>query len=280
MAELSTASGPLGPSPTQPTSVQALLQTAHGAGAHSLRRGAVRAHASKNGDSRPARITIIDSHVLFAGSLAAALEPEGFIVTVIDPGEQHATLATVLAAALRSGGRLILLEQHLGLIGDSLRLIMPLTASGATVVLLTESTDQIRWGAAVHQGAKDVLHKACSLQELVGKARRVRDGLPLMSREERTMLIEAALSDRDEVRAIRARLDRLTRREMEILGALMSGDRVPEIARAGVVTVTTVRTQVKSILYKLELTSQLAAVGAAHRAAWRPPAKPTSGPRA
>ena len=33
----------------------------------------------------------------------------------------------------------------------------------------------------------------------------------------------------------------------------------------------TVRTQVKSILAKLEVTSQLAAVGLAHRVGWKPP---------
>ncbi|MDQ6525009.1 LuxR C-terminal-related transcriptional regulator [Nocardioides sp. LHD-245] len=241
-----------------------------------MHHGAAAAKAAGDGGNRrPARITIIDGHLLFADSLALALESEGFIVTVIDPGEPQASLATVLAAALRSAGRLVLLEHRLGLLGDGLRLVTLLTASGATVVLLTESTAQARWGAAVHQGAKDVLHKTCSLEELVGTARRVRDGLPLMSRQQRAALIEAAFADRDEVQAIRARLDRLTRREMQVLGALMSGDLVPEIARSNVVAVATVRTQVKSILYKLESTSQLAAVGAAHRVDWRPPVPPT-----
>jgi DNA-binding NarL/FixJ family response regulator len=37
------------------------------------------------------------------------------------------------------------------------------------------------------------------------------------------------------------------------------------------VSETTVRTQVKAILAKLEVRSQLAAVGLAHRAGWQPP---------
>jgi DNA-binding NarL/FixJ family response regulator len=227
--------------------------------------------ARSGGGPRPVRITIIDGHLLFADSLAMVLEREGYLVTVIDPRVPQASMAKVLAAALRSSGRLVLLEHHLGQLGDGLRLVAPLTAAGATVVLLTDSTDQARWAAAVHQGAKDVLHKSCSLEELVSTAGRARDGLPLMSREQRGTLIEAALFNRDEARAIRARLDRLTRREMEVLGALMNGDLVQEIARTNVVAVATVRTQVKSILYKLELQSQIAAVSAAHRAAWRPP---------
>lgn len=50
----------------------------------------------------------------------------------------------------------------------------------------------------------------------------------------------------------------------------MAGRTVREIAIDGVVSEATVRTQVKAILAKLEVTSQLAAVGLAHRVGWRP----------
>jgi DNA-binding NarL/FixJ family response regulator len=250
----------------------------HARASLSAQDGSAARPARNGGSLRPVRITIIDGHLLFADSLAMVLQREGFLVTVIDPQDPGASMATVLAAALRGAGRLVLLEQHLGPLGDGLRLVAPLTAAGATVVLLTESTDQARWGAAVHQGAKDVLHKTCSLEQVVRTARRVRDGLPLMSREQRAALVEAALSSRDEARAIRARLDRLTLRETEVLGALMNGAPAQDIARADVVAVATVRTQIKSILCKLEMQSQVAAVGAAYRAAWRPPAATTRAP--
>ena len=58
---------------------------------------------------------------------------------------------------------------------------------------------------------------------------------------------------------------------MEVLGALMRGAPVREIARTSVVSEATVRTQVKSILAKLEMSSQLAAVGAAYKVGWHPP---------
>ena len=60
-------------------------------------------------------------------------------------------------------------------------------------------------------------------------------------------------------------------RETEVLGHLMKGRAVRQIAERGAVSEATVRTQVKSILAKLEVTSQLAAVGVAHRVGWRPP---------
>ncbi|WP_418059099.1 LuxR C-terminal-related transcriptional regulator [Pimelobacter simplex] len=217
------------------------------------------------------RVTIIDRHSLLADSLSIVLEREGFLVTIVETAHPQSSLVTVLASALRCAGRLVLMEQDLGRVGDGMRLVAPLTRSGATVVVLTESTDRSRWGRAVQQGAKDVLHKTCSLRQVVGTAQRVRDGLPLMDAAQRASLVAAAQAEHEEIRAIRVGLDRLTRRETQILGALMNGDTVREIARTHVVAEVTVRSQVKSILAKLEKTSQVAAVGAAHRVTWRPP---------
>ena len=60
-------------------------------------------------------------------------------------------------------------------------------------------------------------------------------------------------------------------RESEVLGHLMKGRAVREIAGLSVVSEATVRTQVKSILAKLEVSSQLAAVGLAHEIGWQAP---------
>ncbi|GAA1510166.1 response regulator transcription factor [Nocardioides humi] len=221
--------------------------------------------------ARPMRVTIIDDHALFAESVALTLESEGHTVRRIDLGERHTTLATVLSTTLRSAPRVVLLDLDLGRVGDGMRLISPLAAAGAAVVVVTGSADQARQGDCLRRGAKAVLVKTCPLNEVVATIRRARDGLPLMGSEERGALIDLALHERDEIREIRARLERLTRREMEVLGALMQGEQVREIARASVVSEATVRTQVKSILAKLEMSSQLAAVGAAYKVGWHPP---------
>lgn len=223
------------------------------------------------GRPRPMRITIIDDHALFAESVSLTLEAEGYVVRRIDLNDEHATLATVLATALRSAPRVVLLDLDLGRVGDGMRLITPLAAAGIAVVVVTGSGESARRGECLRRGAKAVLVKTCPLHEVVATVRRARDGLPLMNAQERGSLIELALHDRDEVRDIRTRLDRLTRREMEVLGALMRGAPVREIARDSVVSEATVRTQVKSILAKMEMSSQLAAVGAAYKVGWHPP---------
>ena len=63
----------------------------------------------------------------------------------------------------------------------------------------------------------------------------------------------------------RERLARLTPRERVVLDGLADGFRIHDIAAADVVSEATVRTQVKSILSKLEVRSQLAAVLLLHR---------------
>ena len=58
----------------------------------------------------------------------------------------------------------------------------------------------------------------------------------------------------------------------------MQGRTVREIANLSVVSEATVRTQVKSILAKLEVSSQLAAVGLAHSVGWRGPRRRSDAP--
>lgn len=219
----------------------------------------------------PDRITIIDDHALFAESLALTLESEGYPVRRIDLTGEHMSLANVLSAALRSSPRVVLLDLDLGRIGDGIRLVDPLAAAGASVIVVTGASDRVRWGECLRRGAKTVLVKTCPLEQVVASVRRARDGLPLMSAEERSVLVDLAVKDRAEMQGIRTRLERLTRREMEVLGDLMRGEQVREIARRCVVSEATVRTQVKSILAKLEINSQIAAVGAAYKVGWRPP---------
>jgi DNA-binding NarL/FixJ family response regulator len=57
-----------------------------------------------------------------------------------------------------------------------------------------------------------------------------------------------------------ARLRRLTAREQEILHLLAHGERAAVIAEEASVSLSTVRSQIRSILTKLEVNSQLEAV--------------------
>jgi DNA-binding NarL/FixJ family response regulator len=218
------------------------------------------------------RVVIVDDHVLFAESLGLALSVEGYDARRISvPMEQRAPGALV-SAVTRLRPRVVLLDLDLGGFGDGGRLITPLARSGANVVVVTASVDRGRWGEAVRYGARKVLPKSRPLNEILAAVRRISQGLPVMSREEREELLAYWHDERAERQQALSLFEALTVRERQVLGHLMRGRNVREIAAAGVVSEATVRTQVKSILAKLGVTSQLAAVGLAHSIDWRPPA--------
>jgi DNA-binding NarL/FixJ family response regulator len=69
-------------------------------------------------------------------------------------------------------------------------------------------------------------------------------------------------------RAARELLDTLTSRERAVLADMVAGRRAAAIARASYVSLHTVRSQIRSILDKLDVHSQLEAVAVARRAGW------------
>ena len=85
--------------------------------------------------------------------------------------------------------RVVLLDLDLGGFGDGVRLIAPLARAGANVVVVTASIDKGRWGEAVRCGARKVLPKSRPLNEILATVRRINQGLPVMSREEREELL-------------------------------------------------------------------------------------------
>lgn len=217
------------------------------------------------------RIVIVEDHTLFAESLELALFVEGYDVRRVPVPEGGATPNAMLSAIVRARPWVVLLDLDLGDFGDGVRLIPPMARAGVHVVVVTGSTDRARWGEALRYGARKVSSKSRPLNEMLATVRRINHGLPVMDREEREELLALWHDQRAEREDVNARLERLTPRERQVLGHLMRGRTVHDIATLGVVSEATVRTQVKSILAKLEVSSQLAAVGMAHHVAWRPP---------
>lgn len=214
------------------------------------------------------RVLIIEDHVLFGESLELALSLEGYDVRRLPLPEEGGSMATLRSAALRANARIVLLDLDLGRFGDGTSLIGPLSRAGANVVVVTASGDQARWGGCVRIGARKVISKTRPLQEALTTVRRLHQGLPVMSPEELEALLHAWHLRRKETEEKRHRLERLTPREKQVLSALLQGLSVREIATRGYVSEATVRTQVKSILAKLEVSSQLAAVGLANQLGW------------
>lgn len=223
------------------------------------------------GSRRDFRVAIVEDHSLFAEALEIAVELEGYDVRRIPllPGVHSPT--SMVAPILRARPRVVLLDLDLGHYGNGIRLIAPLTREGVAVVVVTASTDAPRWGEALWNGARVVLSKSSGLNEILAALRRLHSGLSVLGVEDRERLLGARQEQNKAIRELRLQLERLTHREAEVLGSLMAGKQVRDIAETSVVSEATVRSQVKTILAKLGVSSQLAAVGVAHRADWQPP---------
>lgn len=216
------------------------------------------------------RILIIEDHALFAESLELALSLEGYDVRRSPVPTSSGAAQGLISTIMRLQPRISLLDLDLGSFGDGRRLISPLARSGTNVVVVTASQDLGRWGECLRAGARKVLSKSSPLNDILVTVRKIHQGLPVLDPGERDQLLRAA-QERTEQTELIQRLELLTSREQAILGELMLGHTVRDIAAASVVSEATVRTQVKSILAKLRVSSQLAAVGLAHSAGWRPP---------
>jgi DNA-binding NarL/FixJ family response regulator len=217
------------------------------------------------------KVALVEDHLLFAESLEIALGMEGYQVRRIPLPERPSSLGAVLASILRVQPRIVLLDLDLGAHGNGARLIEPLARAGIAVVVVTGNADHVLWGECMRNGARRVIPKSTRLNEIIATVRRICNGLPVVKTEEREELLQLWHNHRATTHELRRRLERLTHREQVVLGELMLGNPVREIAEISVVSEATLRTQVKSILAKLEVTSQLAAVAVAHQAQWQPP---------
>ena len=215
------------------------------------------------------RVLIIDDHVLLAEALELALSLDGFDARVLAL-PAGGSMSTVRSMALRRRAGTVILDLDLGGLGDGMSLIAPLVRSGADVIVMTGDTHRGRWGACIDQGARTVLPKVHPLRKTVAVVRALHQGLPVTTAEETEPLLAAWRSEQAATGDQRRRLELLTRREKHVLSCLIEGHDVRKIARRGVVSEATVRSQVKSILAKLGVSSQLAAVGLAHHVGWQP----------
>jgi two-component system, NarL family, nitrate/nitrite response regulator NarL len=219
----------------------------------------------------PVRVALVEDHLLLAESLHMALSTAGFETATVPADLTGAQTSGLLERVLEVDPRVVLLDLDLGSAGDAVPLIRPLTGAHADVVVVTGSTDHRRWGECLAHGACAVLPKAAPLETIIDTVHRVVSGSPAMSEAERCRLIHGWYTWRSEDNSLRTRLDRLSPREGQVLATLATGRRVRDIALEAYVSEATVRSQVKSILAKLGVTSQIAAVAIVRDLGWAPP---------
>lgn len=210
------------------------------------------------------RTAIVDDHQLLSGALAMALRLEGHEVLVPELG----TLAGVREALAGFGPQVALLDVDLGHVGSGRDLVTELAASGCRTVIVSGTADGWVIGECLELGATGWVPKGAAFDELLGAVLDAAEGRTNLSVGAREDLLAAWRDWRAQQARTEERFRHLTHREAEVLASLMDGLSVDRIAARAFVSTTTVRSQVKSILSKLGINSQLEAVALAVRSGW------------
>lgn len=231
---------------------------------------------------------VVDNHGIVAEGLAFVLRSDGYVPLVVSlgGGDRSEVLRQIAALALgtaavgtiadpamsdRSAGPVVcaLVDLNLRRDLDGATVVRTLWEVGVPTVVVTGVTDPVRLGEALAAGAAAVVDKAGPVERLLGVVNRLLlDGAPLP--DGRQALLAAYEADRQLRRPLVERLERLSATERAVLRLLANGASVKEVATERTVSKTTVRTQVRQILIKLEVHSQHEATALLRRVQWRP----------
>ena len=215
-----------------------------------------------------ASVLIIEDHDLLAQSLVFALQAEGVQASTVRPQ----TVDQILEHADGLRPTVVLLDLELGgEIGNSVPLIEPLEALGAQVMMVTGVTDRVRLAECLEAGATGLINKATPFEQLVEAVREVAELGTLVPPQQRHELLGELRRQRAADRARMEPFERLTQREQQVLQGLIDGKSAEKIAEDAFVSLATVRSQIRAILLKLDVNSQLSAVALARQAGWSTP---------
>jgi two-component system nitrate/nitrite response regulator NarL len=209
----------------------------------------------------PLRVLVAADHVLVGGAVKAALARRGLQVVVIrwPSSKRRASRrrAPPPAASMTEVG-LLLCDLESAVRIEAARSIV----EGIPVpwLVLTTSPRGPTWGGLLDAGAAVVLSADTGLEHVCSVLSSVARQLVATPEDERSELETAWHEACARHRDVSERIGRLTPRELEVLRMMYGGCSVAEIAETFEVASETVRTQVKAVLRKLEVKTQLAAV--------------------
>ena len=210
------------------------------------------------------RLLLVDDHRLLVETLQVSLAQSGFAVSVAPCGNFDEVLTE--AAAVRP--TLVVLDLDLQGAGYGYDLIGPLRELGAEVLVLTGTVDRLDLARCLEAGALGIASKANGFGNVLEQIRRAADGDQVTPITEKTQLLADLSAHRRAEDKRNAPFESLSARERDVLRQIVDGKQAGAIATDSYVSVATVRTQIRSILMKLGVTSQVAAVALARQGAW------------
>jgi DNA-binding NarL/FixJ family response regulator len=212
----------------------------------------------------PVVLAVASDRSLIADAVAAALSRSDIdIVRVPWPGDRSERLAGWAVGTDPPDLALMLCDLTPWSIEAAQRVV---ASHPARWVLLTDAPRGPLWGAMLDAGVSRVVSSTTTMAEILGLVASLREDIAQLDQPDREELVGAWRRILPERVLARARLASLTKREREVLRLLHLGHTVQQISEDHGVAPSTVRSQVRSVLRKLGVNSQLAAV--AHFDRW------------
>jgi DNA-binding NarL/FixJ family response regulator len=217
-------------------------------------------------------IAIVDDHPVLAEGLAGVLAGFGIEARAI----RAISMESVIAELEMAPPTVALVDYHLGDLGTAEPIMRAMWHRGVKTVVLTGDFSDLTRARCLEAGAAGVLSKGTSTGEILVALSAAAAGDRLVGDDERHALITMLRAERSRRSQELRRFETLTARERDVLAAICGGRSAAEIAECSYVSLATVRSQIRAILLKLGVTSQLAAIVAVHRAGWVPEPTPDS----
>jgi two-component system nitrate/nitrite response regulator NarL len=208
-----------------------------------------------------ARVLIAGSN-LFAGALARTLGTHGFVTA------HTAAIAQEIAERLEWKPDLVVVDVRPFNVQAGSVIVKRVHKAGCEVCVIDHATDGKRPSAWLRAGSSAVVGEDEPIDQLFQTISRLLGINPPLNAARGPVVSK---SEPTEPRRRVPRLElfaKLTERERVVLSELMEGHSAEDIAKAAFVSISTVRSQIKAILQKLGVNSQLAAVAMARRAGW------------
>lgn len=211
------------------------------------------------------QLVVVDDHPLLALGLKTQLELTGVSVAIVNPVGTTDLVAQIIALE----PDLVLVDLDMPIDGGGVSLTEQLVDAGQNVAVLTGSHDRVMWAQCLENGATALLTKDESLESLIDDIAKLVVGEQIRQNDRMSVISEYREQQAEQAMRLRGFGD-LSERERQVLTGLMSGLSPTSLAERDYVSVQTVRTQIKHVLSKLGVNSQLAAVARAYESGWQP----------
>jgi two-component system, NarL family, nitrate/nitrite response regulator NarL len=205
-------------------------------------------------DSRPIRVVIADDHPIFRDGLRRLLEAEPGFAVVGEAG--NGAQAVAQATALRPD--ILLLDLAMPN-GNGLQALQDLGDAGLPVrpVLLTAEIDSADTVRALRLGARGVILKESATQQLYRCLRAVMSGEYWVGHERvRDIVQQLRQSERAADRGV-APASRLTKRELQIVAAIVEGASNKDVSQQFGLSEQTVKNHLSHIFDKIGVSNRL-----------------------